>query len=54
MIDADTARSYFKRYKQGGIKMLGHVGFRGSQCWLEEIELAALDAHLTANLYLTA
>ena len=54
LIDADTARSYFKRYKQGGIKMLEHVAFRGSECWLDEVELAALDAHLSAKLYLSA
>ena len=54
LIDADTARSYFKRYKQGGVKVLGHVAFRGSECWLDEVELAALDAHLSANLYLNA
>jgi transposase len=54
LIDADTARSYFKRYKEGGVKLLGHVAFRGSECWLDAAELAALDAHLSDTLYLSA
>lgn len=54
LIDAETARSYFKRYKQGGIQLLGQVAFRGGECWLDDLQLLALDAHLSNHLYLSA
>jgi transposase len=53
-VDANTVRSHFKRYRQGGLKALGHVAFRGSACALDEEQLAILDVHLQEHLYLTA
>ena len=53
-VDANTVRNHFKRYRQGGIKALGHVAFRGSSCALDEEQLAILDVHLQEHLYLTA
>jgi len=53
-VDADTVRSYFKRYHQGGLQSLSHVAFRGSACALDEEQLAILDVHLQETLYTTA
>jgi transposase len=53
-VDANTVRNHFKRYREGGIKALGHIAFRGSECALDEGQLAILDAHLQEHLYMTA
>lgn len=53
-VDPNTVRNHFKRFRQGGLKALGHVAFRGSACALNDEQLALLDAHLQANLYQTA
>ncbi len=53
-VDANTVRNHFKRYRQGGIKALGHVAFRGSESALDKEQQAILDAHLQENLYVTA
>ena len=53
-VDPNTVRNHFKSYRQGGIKALGHVAFRGSTCALDEAQLAILDVHLQAHLYVTA
>ncbi len=53
-VDANTVRNHFKRYRQGGIKALGDIAFRGSECALDKGQLAILDAHLQAHLYVTA
>ena len=53
-VDANTVRNHFKSYRQGGIKTLGHVAFRGSACALDEEQLAIMDLHLQAHLYVTA
>ena len=53
-VDANTVRNHFKRYSQGGVKALGHVAFRGSDCSLDEKQLAILDAHLQTHLYMTS
>jgi transposase len=53
-IDANTARTHFKRYRQGGLQALGHVAFRGSACALDDDQLALLDAHLQEHLYISA
>lgn len=53
-VDANTVRNHFKRYRQGGLKALGHVAFRGSSCALDDDQLALLDLHLQEHLYLTA
>jgi transposase len=54
LIEADTARSYFKRYQQGGLEHLLHMAYSGGEAWLDATELALLDAHLQGTLYLTA
>ena len=53
-VDANTVRNHFKRYREGGIKALGHVAFRGSACALDDDKLALLDFHLQTHLYLSA
>ncbi|PQJ95348.1 IS630 family transposase [Chromatium okenii] len=53
-VDPNTVRNHFKRYQQGGIELLVHIAFRGSECLLDDIELALLNNHLQENLYLTA
>ena len=54
LIDPDTVRGYFKRYKQGGIDQLLRMNYVGSEALLDAIELAELDAHLHTHLHLTA
>ena len=54
LIDPDTARDDFRRYRRGGIPLLQQVAFRGGTCWLTADELAVLDAHLQTHLYLSA
>jgi transposase len=54
LIEADSARSYFKRYQEGGIEHLVHMAYSGGEAWLDASELALLDAHLQCTLYLTA
>lgn len=53
-VDANTVRNHFKRYREGGLKALGHVAYRGTESALDEDQLAILDAHLQAHLYVTA
>jgi transposase len=53
-VDPNTVRNHFKRYRQGGVKLLGHVAFRGSACVLDEAQLVWLDLHLQTHLYPTA
>jgi len=53
-VDANTVRNHFKRYRQGGLKALGHIAFRGSACALDDDQLALLDLHLQERLYLSA
>ncbi len=31
-VDPNTVRNHFKRYQQGGLDALVHVGFQGSAC----------------------
>ena len=50
-VDPNRVRNHFKRYRQGGIKALGHIAFRGRECALDEEQLAILDAHLQTHLY---
>lgn len=54
LIDPNTVRNHFKRYREGGLAALGQVAYRGSRCVLSGEELALLDAHLQAHLYQTA
>jgi len=54
LIDPDTVRGHFKRYKQGGAEGLITNAYRGGEGWLSEEQLTALDLHLQHTLYLTA
>ena len=54
LIDPDTARDYFKRYRQGGLDGLLRMSYVGSEALLEAAQLAQLDAHLSSHLYLSA
>jgi transposase len=54
LIDQDTARGYFKRYKEGGLDALLRMNYVGSEALLDDAQLAALSAHLRTHLYPTA
>jgi transposase len=54
LIDPNTVRNHFKRYRQGGLAGLLHLAYRGSTGELGEAELALLEAHLQLHLYLSA
>lgn len=46
LIDPDTARDDFKRFKQGGLNELLRKKFVGSEALLDGEQLSELDAHL--------
>ena len=54
LIDANTVRSHFRRYREGGLRGLLEVAYRGSDGALDAEALAELEAHLTTELYLSA
>ena len=54
LIDPDTARAYFKRYRRAGIRGLSNMEYRGSLGWLDEEQLIELDLHLQRTLHLSA
>ena len=54
LIDPDTVRSHFQRYREGGITALLHMNYVGSDAWLDAEQLQELDQHLRGTLYLTA
>jgi transposase len=54
LIDPDTVRNYYKRYKKGGVQELLRMSFVGSEAWLDADQLRELDAHLQDELYPTA
>ena len=54
LIDPDTVRDYFKRYRQGGISRLCEVEYHGGTCWLNAEQMLLLDVHLQQNLYFCA
>ena len=54
LIDPDTVRSYFKRYKKGGTEELLRMNYVGSEALLDAVQLAELDAHVHTHLHLTA
>ena len=54
LIDPDTARDWFKRYRQGGLDGLLRMSYVGSEALLDAAQLAQLDAHLSSHLYLSA
>jgi len=54
LIDAETARTYFKRYKNGGLDALLRMNYVGSEAFLDDAQLVELSAHLRSHLYTTA
>jgi len=52
LIDAETVRRYFKRYRKGGIEELLRMSYVGGEALLNEQQLAELDAHLQTKVYL--
>ncbi len=54
LIDPDTVRSHFQRFREGGITALLHLNYVGSEAWLDAQQLQELDQHLRSTLYLTA
>lgn len=54
LIDPDTVRDYFKRYKKTGLEGLLRMSYVGSEALLDAAQLAELDLHLHSHLYLTA
>lgn len=54
LIDPNRVRNHFRRYQAVGLKALGDIACRGSDCLLDADQLAILDRHLQNNLYLTA
>lgn len=51
LMDADTARDYFKRYKQGGIDALLRMNFVGPEALLNLTQIGELKAHLRECLH---
>ena len=54
LMDPETVRTYFKRYKKGGVEELMRMNYVGSEALLDEVQLSELDTHLKKHLYLTA
>ena len=54
LLDPDTPRSYFKRYKDGGGEELLHMSYVGSETLLNPAQLAELDAYRRSHLHFTA
>jgi transposase len=54
MIDRETVRNHYKRYRKGGLPALQKFEVGGSESFLNELQRQALDQHLHENLYLTA
>jgi hypothetical protein len=51
LIDSETVRRYFKRYRKGGIEELLRMSYVGGEALLDEQQLAELDAHLQTKVY---
>jgi transposase len=51
LLDDDTVRSHYKRYKLGGIAALERLNYVGREALLSPTEPAQLDAHLQAHLH---
>ena len=54
MMDLETVRNHFKRYRKGGLSALQKHEAGGSDAALNEEQWQALDQHLREHLYLTA
>lgn len=51
LFDEKTSRSYFERYKQGGLTALLDNHYRGAEPKLDEYHMSKLQAHLEENIY---
>lgn len=54
MIDEETLRNYVKRYQHGGVKELIENNHKGSDSYLNEMELRELELHVKSHSYLSA
>jgi transposase len=54
LVDPNTVRAHFKRYRAGGLDELLRVEYRGSDVLLSDAQLDRLDLHLQEHLYLSA
>ena len=54
LLDRETVRNHFKRYRKGGIEALRRNEAGGSQALLNKEQQCALDLHLKEHFYLTA
>jgi len=54
LIDADSVRNYFKRYKEGGVDELLRMSYVGSEALLNAEQLGTLDEHLQTQIYPTS
>jgi hypothetical protein len=54
LIDPDTVRGYFMRFKRGGLDELLRMNLVGSEALLDRKQLAELDAHLRTTVNSTA
>jgi transposase len=54
LMDPETVRTYFKRYRKGGIDELLRMSYIGSEAWLDDAQLRELDAHLQEQVYQSA
>lgn len=54
MIDRETVRNHYKRYRKGGLAALQENDAGGSNPALTKEQQPFLDQHLSGNLYLTA
>ena len=54
LLDEDTVRAHFKRYREGGMEKLCRHDAGGSAPWLNPQQLQALDKRVTGELHLTA
>ena len=54
LVDPNTVRTHFKRYRAVGLAELLKVEYRGSDVLLSDAQLDRLDLHLQEHLYLSA
>jgi len=54
LLDEDSVRTYFKRYKEGGIKELLRMSFVGGEALLNAEQLGELERHLNEEMHRTA
>ena len=52
VISEEKVRNYVKRYQHGGLSALTINNYQGSQCFLSENQLTALNQHLEQHTYL--